>query len=139
MNQVLTGVGFNVASKLFFEILNIISNIHKSFSFTILVIISTLTGIIVSLHYSNSKNNYFTTKFLKFSSGKPSKIYSNVGHVYRKDELEFTSLEYSNYPLDSVPVKVVLGKIKKIENPYLPNLHLAFIDLDKNFISLNDY
>ena len=78
--------------------MNIISNLHKSFSFTILVIIFTLTGIIVSLHYSNSKNNYFTTMFLKFSSGKPSKIYSNGGHAYSKIELEFNRLEYSKYP-----------------------------------------
>ena len=115
--------------------MSIISNIHKSFSFTILVIIATLTGIIVSLHYSNSKNNYFTTMHLNISSGNPSKIYSNYGHEYGRIELDFNSLESSKYPLDSVPVKVVLGKIKKIENPYLPRLHLALLEADKKYFN----
>ena len=42
--------------------MNNISNIHKSFSFTIIVIISTFVGIIMSTHYSNSKNNYLFTE-----------------------------------------------------------------------------
>ena len=58
---------------------------------------------------------------------------------YGRTDLDYERLKYSKYPIGSVPVKVVLGKIKKIENPYLPRLHLAFLDEGKNFISLNDH
>ena len=115
-----------------------ISNIHNSFAFTILVIISTAIGIISSFQYSKHKDSLFNESF-KFSSGISEKNYSNFNNVYRRIDLDYESLKYSKYPIGSVPVKVVLGKIKKIENPYLPKLHLAFIDVDKNFISLNNH
>ena len=115
-----------------------ISNIHNSFVFTILVIISTAIGIISSFQYSKHKDSLFNESF-KFSSGISEKNYSNFNNVYRRIDLDYESLKYSKYPIGSVPVKVVLGKIKKIENPYLPKLHLAFIDVDKNFISLNNH
>ena len=115
-----------------------ISNIHNSFVFTILVIISTAIGIISSFQYSKHKDSLFNESF-KFSSGISEKNYSNFNNVYRRIDLDYESLKYSKYPIGSVPVKVVLGEIKKIENTYLPKLHLAFIDIDKNFISLNDH
>ena len=45
-----------------------------------------------------------------------------------RNKLNIVNLEYHKYPMDSVPVKVVLGKIEKIENPFLPKLHLAFLE-----------
>ena len=117
--------------------MNNISNIHKSPAFTILVIIFTFIGIISSFQYSKHKNSLFNESF-KYSSGISKKNYSKFSNDYGRTDLDYVSLKYSKYPIGSVPVKVVLGKIKKIENPYLPNLHLAFIDLDKNIISLNN-
>ena len=114
--------------------MNYISNIHKSFSFTILLIVSTLIGIILSLHYSNSGNNYLFPKTSENLTVRPKKIYSD--YDYRRIDENTVNIKNIKYPVNSVPVKVVLGKIKKIENPYFPKLHLAFIDLDKNFISL---
>ena len=67
------------------------------------------------------------------------KNYSKFNNDYGRTDLDYERLKYSKYPIGSVPVKVVLGKIKKIENPYLPRLHLAFLDEGKNFISLNDH
>ena len=118
--------------------MNNISNIHKSPAFTILIIIFTFIGIISSFQYSKYKNSLFNESF-EFSSGVSEKNSSKFNNVYRRIDLDYASLKYSKYPIGSVPVKVVLGKIKKIENPYLPRLHLAFIDLDKNFIGLNDH
>ena len=44
-----------------------------------------------------------------------------------------------NYLEFSVPVQLVLGKIKKVNNPYLPKLELAFLENDtKNFILNRD-
>ena len=114
-----------------------ISNIHKSFSFTIIVIISTFVGIIMSLHYSNSKYNYlFTNSFEKlFDTSK--KIYSKVEHDYSSIGVNIVNFEKNNYPEFSVPVQLILGKIKKVNNPYMPELNLAFIENDKKYLILN--
>ena len=117
--------------------MNNISNIHKSFSFTIIVIISTFVGIIMSLHYSNSKYNYlFTNSFEKlFDTSK--KIYSKVENDYSSIGVNIVNFEKNNYPELSVPVQLILGKIKKVNNPYIPELKLAFIENDKNYFILN--
>ena len=119
--------------------MNNISNIHKSFSFTIIVIISTFVGIILSLHYSNSKYyNLFTESFEK-SLDTSKKIYSKLDHDYSSIGGEIVNFENKNYPEFSVPVQLVLGKIKKVNNPYLPKLELAFLENDtKNFILNRD-
>ena len=118
--------------------MNNISNIHKSTDFTILVIIFTFIGIISSFQYSKYKKSLFNESF-KYSSGISKKNYSKFNNDSGRTDLDYERLKYSKYPIGSVPVKVVLGKIKKIENPYLPRLHLAFLDEGKNFISLNDH
>ena len=118
--------------------MNNISNIHKSPAFTILVIIFTFIGIISSFQYSKYKNS-FNNKSFKYSSGIFQKKFSKFNNDYGRTDLDYERLKYSKYPIGSVPVKVVLGKIKKIENHYLPRLHLAFLDEGKNFISLNDH
>ena len=115
-----------------------INNIHKSPTFTIFVIIFTFIGIISSFQFSKYKKYLFNKSF-KISSGISKKTHSNFNNDYRRIGLDYESLKYSKYPIGSVPVKVVLGKIKKIENPYLPRLHLAFLDEGKNFISINDH
>ena len=117
--------------------MNNINNIHKSPAFTILVIIFTFIGIVSSFQYSKYKKKLFNETIL-LSSGK-SKKKPKFKNVYTKINLDYESLKLSKYPIGSVPVKVVLGKIKKIEKPYLPRLHLAFLDNDKNSISLNDH
>ena len=118
--------------------MNNISNIHKSPAFTILVIIFTFLGIISSFQYSKYKNSLFNESFIH-SSDISKKNYSKFNNDSGRTDLDYERLKYSKYPIGSVPVKVVLGKIKKIENPYLPRLHLAFLDEGKNFISLNDH
>ena len=78
--------------------MNNISNIHKSFSFTIIVIISTFVGIIMSLHYSNSKYNYLFTESLENSYDTTKKIYSKLGHDYRIIGVNIGNFENKNYP-----------------------------------------
>ena len=104
-----------------------IKNIHKSPAFTVIVIIFTFIGIISSIQYTKYNKNYYKVSFEKYSDIQKKINLRFINHNRRK-ELEFVSLEYSRYPIDSVPIKVVLGKIKKIENPYLPKLHLAFLE-----------
>ena len=117
--------------------MNNISNIHKSFSFTIIVIISTFVGIIMSLHYSNSKYNYLFTNSFENLFDTSKKIYSKLDHDYSGIGEGIVHFENKNYPEFSVPVKLVLGKIKKVNNPYIPELKLAFLENDKIYLILN--
>ena len=117
--------------------MNKISNLHKSFSFTIIVIISTLVGIILSLHYSNSKHNYLFTETFENSLDKTKILYSKLDHDYRRIGVNIVNFEKKNYPEYSAPVQLVLGKIKKVNNPYLPELELAFLENDNKYINLN--
>ena len=114
--------------------MNNISNIHKSFSFTIIVIISTFVGIILSLHYSNSKYYNLFTESFENSLDTSKKIYSKLDHDYSGIGEGIVHFENKNYPEFSVPVKLVLGKIKKVNNPYLPVLGLAFLENDNKYI-----
>ena len=117
--------------------MNNISNIHKSFSFTIIVIISTFVGIIMSLHYSNTKYHLFFTDSFENVIDTSEKIYSKLGHDYSRIGVNIINFENNNYPEFSVPVQLVLGKIKKVNNPYLPELKLAFLENDKKYLILN--
>jgi len=117
--------------------MNNISNIHKSFSFTIIVIISTFVGIIMSLHYSNSKFNYLFKESYENPYDTTKKIYSKLNHNYSSIWLIIGEFENKNYPEFSVPVQQILGKIKKVNNPYLPELQLAFLEIDNKYFILN--
>ena len=117
--------------------MNNISNIHKSFSFTIIVIFSTFVGIIMCLHYSNSKINYLFTESFDNSYYTTKKIYSKLNHNYSSIGVIIGEFENKNYPEFSVPVQLILGKIKKVNNPYLPELQLAFLEIDNKYFILN--
>ena len=114
-----------------------ISNIHKSYSFTIIVIFSTFVGIIMCLHYSNSKNNYLLTESFEKSYGTTKKLYSKLDHDYSSILVNIRNYGNKNYPEFSVPVQLILGKIKKVNNPYLPKLELAFLENDNKYLILN--
>ena len=117
--------------------MNNISNLHKSFSFTIIVIFSTLVGIILCLHYANPKIKYLFTESFENIFDTSKKIYSKVEHDYSRIGVNIINFENNNYPEFSVPVQLVLGKIKKVNNPYLPELKLAFLENDKKYLILN--
>ena len=117
--------------------MNNISNIHKSLSFTIIVIISTFVGIIMSLHYSNSKINYLFTESFDNSYDTTKNIYSILNNNYSSIGVIIGKFENKNYPKFSVPVQLILGKIKKVNTPYLPELELAFLENDNKYFILN--
>ena len=117
--------------------MNNISNLHKSFSFTIIVIFSTFVGIIMCLHYSNSKNNYLFTESFENSYDTTKKLYSKLDHDYSSIVVNIRNYGNKKYPEFSVPVQLILGKIKKVNNPYLPKLELAFLENDNKYLILN--
>ena len=91
----------------------------------------------MSLHYSNSKYNYLFTASFKNLFDTSKKIYSKVEHDHSRIGVNIINFENNNYPEFSVPVKLVLGKIKKVNNPYLPELKLAFLENDNKYLILN--
>ena len=115
-----------------------IRDIHRSLPFNILIIFSAFLGIVFCIHLAGTKKEYFTREYFYNSSDKPKKIHSKIDHENRIVVINFGSLEYRKYPIDSVPVKVVLGKIKKIDNPYLPELHLALMEDHKKILGIKD-
>ena len=117
--------------------MNNISNIHKSFSFTIIVIFSTFVGIILCLHYANPKIKYLFTESFENSFDTSKNIYSKIDHDYSGIGRDLVKLEIKNFPRYSVPVQLVLGKIKKVNNPYMPELKLAILENDKKYLILN--
>ena len=117
--------------------MNNISNLHKSFSFTIIVIFSTFVGIILCLHYANPKIKYLFTESFENIFNTSKKMYSKVEHDYSRIGVNIINFENNNYPEFSVPVQLVLGKIKKVNNPYLPELKLAFLENDKKYLIFN--
>ena len=116
--------------------MNIISNIHKSFSFTIIAIISAFIGIIMSLYYSNSQNNHLFTDSFVYSLDLTKK-YTLKDNDYSMISVNIGEFENKNYPESSVPVQLILGNIKKVNNPYLPELELAFLENDNKYFILN--
>ena len=120
--------------------MNKIKDIHKSPAFTILVIIFTCVGIISSIQYSKyNNNNYFFIESFENTSEITEKINPNIHNDIVIINLDISSLENYEYPMGAVPVKVVLGKIQKIKNPYFPRLHLAFLEQDNRFNILIDH
>ena len=117
--------------------MNNISNIHKSFSFTIIVIISSFVGIIMSMHYSNSKYNYYFKESYENSYDTTKKIYPKIDTDYSNLVVNIGNYENKKNPEYSVPVQLILGKIKKVNNPYLPELELAFLENDNKYFILN--
>ena len=117
--------------------MNNISNLHKSLSFTIIVIISTFVGIIMSLHYSNSKINYLFTESFDNSYDTTKNIYSILNNNNSSIGVFIGEFENKNYPELSVPVQQILGKIKKVNNPYLPELELGFLENENKYFLLN--
>ncbi len=114
-----------------------IRDLHKSLTFTILIIIFSSFGIIFSLQYS--KYNIYIFKESIENSSYIRNEFPITQNEFRRIELDINRFEYSEYPIGSVPIKVVLGKIEKIENSYLPQLYLSFMETDKNIISLNTH
>ena len=117
--------------------MNNISNLHKSFSFTIIVIFSTFVGIILCLHYANPKIKYLFTESFENSYDTTKKLYSKLDHDYSSIVVNIRNYGNKNYPEFSVPVQLILGKIKKVNNPYLPEVKLAFLENDKKYLILN--
>ena len=89
------------------------------------------------LYYSNSKNNYLFTESFENSYDTTKKLYSKLDHDYSRIGVNIRNYGNKNYPEFSVPVQLILGKIKKLNNPYLPKLELAFLENDNKYLILN--
>ena len=112
--------------------MNCYSSKYNNLFFIIALISAMLVGIIFSMIYSKSFKNKFLINM--DSLKKESTQYSEnlVGQNFF-----FMDFEFKNYPENSVPIKMTLGKIKKIENPFQARLNLSF--LKKNILTENSF
>ena len=110
--------------------MNYYSSKYNNLFFIITLIIAMLLGIIFSMIYSKSFKNKF---FINIDTLENS--YPQYSGKFVEQNSFFQELEFQNYPENSVPIRMTLGKIKKVENPYQPRLNLSF--LRKNFDSGN--
>ena len=108
--------------------MNYYSSKFNNLFFIITLIIVMLLGIIFSMIYSKSFKKKIFIDTLENS-------YPQYSGKSVEQNSFFQELEFQNYPENSVPIKITLGKIKKVENPYQPRLNLSF--LRKNFDSGN--
>jgi len=108
--------------------MNYYSSKFNNLFFIITLIIVMLLGIIFSMIYSKSFKKKIFIDTLENS-------YPQYSGKSVEQNSFFQELEFQNYPENSVPIKMTLGKIKKVENPYQPRLNLSF--LRKNFDSGN--
>ena len=108
--------------------MNYYSSKFNNLFFIITLIIAMFLGIIFSMIYSKSFKKKIFIDTLENS-------YPQYSGKSVEQNSFFQELEFQNYPENSVPIKMTLGKIKKVENPYQPRLNLSF--LRKNFDSGN--
>ena len=108
--------------------MNYYSSKFNNLFFIITLIIVMLLGIIFSMIYSKSFKKKIFIDTLENS-------YPQYSGKSVEQNSFFQELEFQNYPENSVPIKMTLGKIKKVENRYQPRLNLSF--LRKNFDSGN--
>ena len=82
-----------------------------------------LVGIILSIIFSKS----FRQNFLIPVDTLKRSFYQNAIH-FEGQKSDPTKIKLKKIPELSVPVKMTLGKLKKIENPYIPSLNLSFLE-----------
>ena len=108
------------------------SSKYNNLFFIITLISAMLVGIIFSMIYSKSFKNKFLINMDSLKKESPQYSENLVGQNFF-----FMDLEFKNYPENSVPIKMTLGKIKKIENPFQARLNLSF--LKKNILTENSF
>ena len=96
--------------------------------FTSIIILGMLFGIILSIIFSKS----FKQNFLIPVDPLKKSFFQNTNLLVGQKSTS-PKIEFENYPELSVPVKMTLGKLKKVENPYRPRLNLSFLEYDRIF------
>ena len=101
-----------------------------SLSFTILVIITILIGIGMSVVYPKPIKSFLVKNSLQLSHDKIKyrTFYYDDSSIIKPSRAKF---ELYNHPSSSVPVKLKLGKINRVDNPNIPKLDLLLSAIDR--------
>ena len=101
-----------------------------SLSFTIIVIITMFIGIGMSMVYSKSIKYLLVKNSLQQSNDKKKyrTFYYDDSSIIKPYRAKF---ELYNHPSSSVPVKLKLGKISRVDNPNIPKLDLLLSAIDR--------
>ena len=104
---------------------------YYSLTFTIIVIISMFIGIVMSIVYSKSIQHLAVIHSFQPSNNKTKKYstfyyeYYNIIKPYR------VNFELYESPINSVPIKLKLGKITTLNNSNIPKVELLLSSIDK--------
>ena len=102
-----------------------------SLSFTIIVIITMFIGIGMSMVYSKSIKHLLVKNSLQQSNDKKDiyrTFYYDDSSIIKPYRAKF---ELYNNPTGSIPVKLKLGKISRVDNPNIPKLDLLLSAIDR--------
>ena len=105
---------------------------YNSLTFTIIVIITMFIGIVMSMTYSKSIQHLVVKLSVQESIYKKNKKFisyyedSNIIKPYR------AKYELYKSPINSVPIKLQLGKITRVNNSNKPKLKLLLSVINKD-------
>ena len=104
---------------------------YNSLTFSIIVIITMFIGIGMSMVYSKSIKHLLVKNSLQQSTDKKDlyrTFYYDDSSIIKPYRAKF---ELYNHPSSSVPVKLKLGKISRVDNPNIPKLDLLLSAIDR--------
>ena len=105
---------------------------YNSLTFTIIIIITMFIGIVMSMTYSKSIQHLVVKLSVQESIYKKNKKFisyyedSNIIKPYR------AKYELYKSPINSVPIKLQLGKITRVNNSNKPKLKLLLSVINKD-------
>ena len=80
-------------------------------------------GIVLSKIFSKSFKKKILIRVDTFK-----KPYHLNGNNFVEKDFFYPKIEFKYYPELSVPVKMTLGKLQRVESPYRPRFNLSFIE-----------
>ena len=104
---------------------------YYSLTFTIIVIITMFIGIVMSIVYSKSIQHLAVKHSFQPSNNKTKRYSTFYYEDYNIIKPYRVNFELYESPINSVPIKLKLGKITTLNNSNIPKLELLLSAIDK--------
>jgi len=104
---------------------------YYSLTFTIIVIITMFIGIVMSIVYSKSIQHLAVKHSFQPSNNKTKRYSTFYYEDYNIIKPYRVNFELYESPINSVPIKLKLGKITTLNNSNIPKFELLLSAIDK--------
>ena len=104
---------------------------YYSLTFTIIVIITMFIGIVMSIVYSKSIQHLAVKHSFQPSNNKTKRYSTFYYEDYNIIKPYRVNFELYESPINTVPIKLKLGKITTLNNSNIPKLELLLSAIDK--------